>query len=143
MISTVEKVLFLKSIDLFSQIPGEDLARVAQIAEEIDFEPKETVITEGELGDSMYLIVAGRVQVYKGDKFIVELAERECVGEMAILDSEPRSATVKALTSVQALKIEREDFYDLINEKMEIAQGIIKVLTRRLRSTTVGQTQDR
>lgn len=142
-ISTVEKVLFLKSIDLFSQIPGEDLARVAQIAEEIDFEPKETVITEGELGDSMYLIVAGRVQVYKGDKLIVELAERECVGEMAILDSEPRSATVKALTSVQALKIEREDFYDLINEKMEIAQGIIKVLTRRLRSTTDGQSQDR
>ena len=136
MISTVEKVLFLKSIDLFSQIPGEDLARVAQIAEEIDFEPRDTVITEGEIGDSMYLIVDGRVEVFKGQRSIVELGERECVGEMAILDSEPRSATVKAQTAVRALKIEREDFYDLMNEKMEIAQGIIKVLTRRLRTTT-------
>lgn len=136
MISTVEKVLFLKSIDLFSQIPGEDLARVAQIAEEIDFEPKDVVITEGEIGDSMYLIVDGRVEVFKGDRLVVELGERECVGEMAILDSEPRSATVKTQTAVRALKIEREDFYDLMNEKLEIAQGIIKVLTRRLRKTT-------
>jgi CRP/FNR family cyclic AMP-dependent transcriptional regulator len=135
-ISTVEKVLFLKSIDLFSQIPGEDLARVAQIAEEIEFEAKETVITEGELGDSMYLIVAGRVQVAKGARVVVELGERESVGEMAILDSEPRSATVRTLTPVRALKIEREDFYELLNEKLEIAQGIIKVLTRRLRATT-------
>jgi CRP/FNR family transcriptional regulator, cyclic AMP receptor protein len=136
MISTVEKVLFLKSIDLFSQIPGEDLVRVAQIAEEVDFEPKEAVMTEGEIGDSMYLIVAGRVQVFKGARLIVELGERECVGEMAILDSEPRSATVRASTQVAALKIEREDFYDLMTEKQEIAQGIIKVLTRRLRQTT-------
>ena len=136
LISTVEKVLFLKSIDLFSQIPGEDLVRVAQIAEEIDFEPKETVMAEGELGDSLYLIVDGKVQVFKGDRLIVELGERECVGEMAILDSEPRSATVKALGPVSALKIEREDFYDVMNEKTEIAQGIIKVLTRRLRLTT-------
>jgi CRP/FNR family transcriptional regulator, cyclic AMP receptor protein len=136
MISTVEKVLFLKSIDLFSQIHGEDLVRVAQIAEEVDFEPKEAIMTEGEIGDSMYLIVDGRVQVYKGARLIVELGERECVGEMAILDSEPRSATVRASTQVSALKIEREDFYDLMTEKQEIAQGIIKVLTRRLRQTT-------
>ncbi len=136
MISTVEKVLFLKSIDLFSQIPGEDLLRVAQIAEEIAFEPKETVMAEGELGDSLYLIVDGNVEVFKGDRLVVELGERECVGEMAILDSEPRSATVRAKSAVNALKIEREDFYDVMNEKTEIAQGIIKVLTRRLRQTT-------
>ena len=136
MISTVERVLFLKSIDLFSQIPGEDLVRVAQIAEEIEFEPGDTVMTDGEMGDSMYLIVAGGVDVKKGDKLIVQLGERECVGEMAILDSEPRSATVQCNQPVLALKIEREDFYDLMNEKLEIAQGIIKVLTRRLRETT-------
>ena len=94
------------------------------------------MLTEGELGDSLYLIVAGRVRVEKKARVITELGERECVGEMAILDSEPRSATVRALDGVLALKIEREDFYDLLNEKSEIAQGIIKVLTRRLRRTT-------
>lgn len=136
MISTVEKVLFLKSIDLFSQIPGEDLARVAQIAEEIEFEAGEQVMKEGEIGDSMYLIVDGDVHVFKGERKVVELGERECVGEMAILDSEPRSATVRASSFVRTLRIEREDFYELMNEKAEIARGIIKVLTRRLRNTT-------
>jgi len=136
LISTVEKVLFLKSIDLFSQIPGEDLARVAQIAEELDFEGDEHIMKEGEMGDSMYLIVDGRVQVFKGARMVVELGERECVGEMAILDSEPRSATVRASGPVRTLRIEREDFYELMNEKAEIARGIIKVLTRRLRTTT-------
>ena len=110
--------------------------RVARIAEEVEFEPGETLLVEDELGDSMYLIVAGRVSVSKGDRVIVELGERECVGEMAILDSEPRSATVRSLSPVRALKVEREDFYELMNEKLEIAQGIIKVLTRRLRRTT-------
>ncbi len=136
MISTVEKVLFLKSIDLFSQIPGEDLVRVAQIAEETNFESGESVMIEGELGTSMFLIVAGRVKVTKGAQVITELGEKECVGEMAILDSEPRSATVTATEPVAALKIEREDFHDLMFEKMEIALGVIKVLTRRLRATT-------
>lgn len=136
LISTVEKVLFLKSIDLFSQIPGEDLARVAQIAEELDFEGDEHIMKEGEMGDSMYLIVDGQVQVFKGARVVVELGERECVGEMAILDSEPRSATVQAKGPVRTLRIEREDFYELMNEKAEIARGIIKVLTRRLRKTT-------
>ena len=133
MISTVEKVLFLKSIDLFAQIAGEDLVRIAQIAEEQTFDPGQDLMKEGELGDSMYLIGAGRVSVHKGERVIVELGERECVGEMAILDSEPRSATVTSLEPVAVLKIEREDFYELLSEKIEIAVGMIKVLTRRLR----------
>lgn len=136
MISTVEKVLFLKSIDLFRHIPGEDLVRVAQITEEMQLDEGEALLTEGEPGDSLYLIVAGKVRVEKSGKTITELGQRECVGEMSILDSEPRSATVRALEPVTVLKIEREDFYDLLNEKIEIAQGIIKVLTRRLRKTT-------
>ena len=136
MISTVEKVLFLKSVDLFSQIPGEDLARVALIAAEVDFEPSETLMTEGEVGDSMYLLLQGQVQVTKGTHGVTILGAKECVGEMSILDSEPRSATVRALAPTRALKVEREDFYDLLNERIEIARGVIKVLCRRLRHTT-------
>lgn len=136
MISTVEKVLFLKSIDLFSQIPGEDLARVALIAAEVDFDPGESLMNEGEIGDSMYLILEGRVEVLKRGVAITELGPKECVGEMAILDSEPRSATVKAAQPTRALKVEREDFYEILNERIDIARGIIMVLCRRLRETT-------
>ena len=136
MISTVEKVLFLKSIDLFSQIPGEDLARVALIAAEVEFDPGDVLMTEGEMGDSMYLLLSGQVRVTRGKVPITDLGPKECVGELAILDSEPRSATVQAMTPTQALKLEREDFYELLYERMDIGRGIIKVLCRRLRETT-------
>jgi CRP/FNR family transcriptional regulator, cyclic AMP receptor protein len=134
MISTVEKVLFLKSIDLFSQIPGEDLAQIALISSEETREPNEEIFAEGESGDALYLVLDGRVRVHRQDRVIAELGERECFGEMAILDASPRSATVTALADTNLLKISREDFQEIMAEKPEIANGIIKVLSRRLRN---------
>lgn len=133
MLSTVEKVLFLKSIDLFSQIPGEDLAQVALIATEEERETGEEIFAEGEAGDALYLVLEGKVRVHRESRLIAELGERECFGEMAILDASPRSATVTAVDAVSLLRISREDFQDIMAEKPEIAMGIIKVLTRRLR----------
>ncbi len=133
MITTVEKVLFLKSVDLFGQIPGEDLAQLALITGEEGRDGGEEIFAEGDVGDALYIVLDGRVRVHKKDKLIAELGERECFGEMAILDASPRSATVTALTDVALLKISREDFQELLAEKHAIALGIIKVLTRRLR----------
>ncbi len=133
MLSTVEKVLFLKSVDLFFQISGEDLNQVAGIAHEVNFEQDEVIFQEGEMGDTLYLIVDGSVVIHRQTKEIARLSEKEAFGEMAILDNEPRSASVTALTDVACLKIERQDFYELMFEKVEIAFGIIRVLTSRLR----------
>ncbi len=136
MLTTVEKVLFLKSIDLFSQIPGEDLAQVALVANEEAREATEDIFVEGDVGDALFLVLEGKVRVHRQEKTIAELGERECFGEMAILDASPRMATVTAISDVALLKISREDFEELLQEKHAIAQGIIKVLTRRLRETT-------
>lgn len=132
-LSTVEKVLFLKSIDLFSQIPGEDLAAIALISTEEARDLGDEIFAEGEAGDALYMVIDGKVRVHKTDRVIAELGERECFGEMAILDTAPRSATVSSLQPTSLLKITREDFQEILTEKPEIAQGIIKVLTRRLR----------
>jgi len=133
MLSTVEKVLALKRIPLFDHIPGEELARIARIAQEIYFDAGETFIIEGDIGDSLYLVIEGKVSVHRAKKQVAELGANQAVGDMAILDSEPRSASVTAVTPVTALKIEREDFYDIMAERAEIAQGVIRILTQRLR----------
>jgi CRP-like cAMP-binding protein len=133
MITTVEKVLFLKSVDLFSQIPGEDLAQIAQITAEEIRDTGEEIVCEGEVGDALYIILDGMVRVHRKEKTIAELGPKECFGEMAILDAAPRSATVTALEEVSLLKIAREDFQEIMADKHAIATGIIKVLTRRLR----------
>ncbi|MBI2377586.1 MAG: cyclic nucleotide-binding domain-containing protein [Deltaproteobacteria bacterium] len=137
MISTLERVLFLKSIDLFRDMDGEELVRVAQIAAEVTFEPGAVLMSEGEIGDSLYLLAAGRVAVEKGKAKVAEIGARECVGELAMLDSEPRSATVRAIEPVLALKISRDEFCSLLDESGEIARGVIKVLTRRLRNNAM------
>ena len=133
MISTVEKVLFLKGVDLFKTIAGEELSHIAQITDELECAPSQVIFKEGDQGDAMYLIVDGKVKVHSGDHVFAELGTNQCFGEMSILDAEPRSASITAMTDLTLLKIQREDFAEILAEKPEISQGIIKVLTRRLR----------
>ena len=134
MISTVEKVLFLKSIDLFSQIPGEDLSQIAQITDEVHYEEGEAIFAEGDPGDTLFFVIDGKVRIHTAGDELAVLGERQVFGEMALLDSEPRSASASAISDITLLKIQRDDFNEILAEKSEIAQGIIKVLTRRVRS---------
>ena len=135
MISTVEKVLFLRAAELFEALPGEDLARVALLADEERRGAGEEIFREGDVADALYLVASGRVQVIRAAAVVAELGEGEVFGEMALLDPAPRSATVRAATDVVLLRIRREDFQDLLSEELEVARAVIRVLARRLRRT--------
>ncbi|MHC4663743.1 MAG: Crp/Fnr family transcriptional regulator [Planctomycetota bacterium] len=131
--TVVEKVLFLKSVDLFGRIPGESLARVAQIATEVAFEKGDRILKEGDIGNRLYLILEGEVEVIAGKQEVARLGKKEFFGEMALLDSAPISASVIAVTDVELLEIQQENFYELVYERMEISQGVISGLVHRLR----------
>lgn len=133
MIPTLERVLFLRSVDLFSGLAAEELVPVAVIAVELQREAGEDILREGELGDALYLVVDGRVRIHREGQELALLGERQCFGEMALLDPAPRSATVTAETDVTLLKLAEVEFRDLLEEKHQLALGIIRVLTRRLR----------
>ena len=140
MLSTVEKVLFLKSVDLFSAIPGNDLARIATITEELHLEEGQQFIHQGETGDTLFLIIEGEARVHvRGVGDVATLGERQLVGEMSILDAEPRNADCFAKTELTALQLRKAEFDDIMSEKPEIARGIIKVLTARLRHATASK----
>ena len=133
MYSTLEKTIFMKGVDLFRDISGEEVSHVAQIAEEIEYGSEQTIFDEGDVGDSMFIIVDGAVRIHKGDKELAVLSKGKFVGEMALLDQEPRSASVTSTKETTLLEINGEDFYDLMASRMEIMQGIVKILTQRLR----------
>ena len=80
-------MLFLKKIDLFRRIRGDDLARIANIAEEISFNSTERVFNDGDLGDALYLIVTGKVKIHKGEVQLAVLGDRQCFGEISIMYS--------------------------------------------------------
>jgi CRP-like cAMP-binding protein len=133
-ISTVEKVLFLRAAELFAALPGEDLARIALFADEERRGAGEEVFREGDVADALYLVASGRVKVLRAGAVVADLGERDVFGEMAVLDPAPRSATVRAATDVVLLRIRREDFQDLLAEELEVARAVIRVLARRLRA---------
>jgi CRP-like cAMP-binding protein len=137
MITTLEKVLFLKEVSLFKNISSERLAKIANIVREVEFQRQDKIINEGEEGDSLFIIVEGTVSIFKGKEKIAELGPKEFFGEMAILDSEPRSATVVANTDVACLTISREDFTEILVDEHEIMLAIIKSLVHRLRQTNI------
>ena len=131
---TVQKVLFLRNVPLFSGMPPSELSHLAGIAEEYVYSAGETIITEGDHGDSLYLIVEGNVRVHRGDTSLAELAPQDYFGEMSILDGEPRSASVTANTDCLLLCISQADFHDILSRHFEVALTIIKTLTQRLRT---------
>ena len=133
---TVEKVLALKGVELFSALAEQDLVEIAYIAEEVDAAPGERVITRGEIGTSLYVIVSGGVRVHLGDRDVARLGQRDVFGELATLDPEPRSADVTALEDSVFLRIEGASLYDLMAEHPAVTRGVIAVLCERLRKAT-------
>ena len=76
------------------------------------------------------------MKVHQGDRQVAQLGPRDVFGEMAVLDSEPRTATVTTLKDAVLLKIARDDFRDVLQERPDIGMGVIKVLSRRLRDAS-------
>jgi len=133
MYSTLEKTILLKTVNLFQTIPTEELSKVAQITDEEQFNANVPLFVEGDYGDSLYIILDGDVKIHKGDRHIASLGKGACLGEMALLDQEPRSADATMETDATLLKITQEDFYEIMSSNIEIMQGIVKLLTGRLR----------
>lgn len=133
MLSTVEKVLILKTVSMFSQTPDDVLADVANLLEEMEIQADEAIFKKGAPGDSMYIIVDGKVRVHTEERLLNYLGESDVFGEMALLDPEPRLASVTTVEPTRLFRLDQPSFYQLMAERPEVATGIVRVLTRLLR----------
>ncbi|OGR52467.1 MAG: hypothetical protein A2034_05175 [Elusimicrobia bacterium GWA2_38_7] len=139
MITSIEKIIFLRQVQFFQHILRDQLSHIASISEEIQIQQGTTIFKAGDEGDALYLIMQGEVRVVAPDgRTIAVLIAPECFGEMAILDEDKRSATIIAETNCAFLKITRDDFRELILEQPAIAFELFQVLTTRLRQA-IGQ----
>jgi HEAT repeat protein/ATP/ADP translocase len=139
--STVEKILFLKSAPLFAKVTGEDLAPLARVAEEQTHPAGAYIVREGDPGDSLYVVVSGKVGIRHNGETLATLGPGEAFGEMAVLDKEPRSASVVAIEETEVLRIGSQEFFEILHEQVEIAVGVILMLTQRLREAMASAGQ--
>ena len=136
-LSDMERVLFLRKISLFADLPPRDLSRVAAIAEERTYTDGETIAEQGEQGDELHIVVAGSVRVLRSEPpgQAAELARRtqgEVVGEMALITQEPRMASLLASGDVRTLCVGRAEFEGVLRERPDTAIAVIRVLSQRL-----------
>jgi len=138
----VEKIIFLRNVHLFSKMPLNGLEYLAGAAEEAIYSAGESIIREGEYGDSMFLIVDGEVRIHSGETDLSVITKKDYFGELSIIDGEPRSASASAQTDCLLLKISNEKFNEILKLHLDSALAIIQALTRDLRNERNKKTHE-
>ena len=132
-LSTVEKVLFLKTVDVFEHAAIEELGRIAALTEEAGFEAGETIYREGEAVDAIYIIVSGRAKVENSGKIVHEAGEKDTLGVLAAFDLNSALHTVTATQASRALKLNGQDFEDILSLDFELVKAVFRAIAQRLR----------
>lgn len=133
--NVVERVTVLRGVELFAGTPGRVLAGLAAIAEEITLEPGTTLLEQGEVGQTLYIVVSGDLVAEIGGKTVGTLGPGSVAGELAVFVPEPRSATVRSATRAHLLSIEKSAVDELLLDHPEVAQSVIVALVRKFQNT--------
>ncbi|NEO27864.1 MAG: cyclic nucleotide-binding domain-containing protein [Kamptonema sp. SIO4C4] len=133
MLSSFERLLFLRRVSIFQELRDEFLVKLASAMDELSFPADHTIFEQGEEGRSLYIVVSGRVRVHLGDRDLAKLEKGTFFGEMSLFDAEPRSASVTTLETCDCLTLNQLQLTDAIEETPEIAVNITRALSRRIR----------
>ncbi|HEV8324452.1 MAG TPA: mechanosensitive ion channel family protein [Myxococcota bacterium] len=132
---TAARVRLLRSIDFLAPLTDDDLARLAEHIDGKDFSAGETIIHQGDEGDSMYLVRSGQVDIQvaagAGQRTVATIGEKNFFGEMSLMTGAPRTATVVAKEDVAVYVIDKADFQDVLTQSPKLAEQISEVLARR------------
>ena len=133
----------LRTAALFEGLSDETLADLARDCERVAFGPGELLMSEGSVGESLYALLEGDVEITKrsgnGEVPLATLGEGEVVGEMAVLEHRPRNASARALGSVDAVRVPGDALLELIESAPSAALRTLSMMFSTLVSSTVGK----
>ena len=130
----------LAKMPIFARLTERELLRVMQAVEVRAYKDRETIIREGTKGDELFIVLTGKIRVSRGEQLLTFLGPGEHVGEMALIRSVPRSATVTAEGDAELIAIRRADFFEILRKEHELAVKMLwqflGVLADRLDQTS-------
>ncbi len=136
-----EEVELLRSVPLFAKIEPSKLKLLAFTSERLTFAANQVLFQQGDIGDAAYVIIDGQAEVIvetpNGPLTVAKLGKNAFVGEIAILIDVPRTASIKASTKLETLKISKDLFFRLVKEFPEMAVEIMRELARRVEAMNV------
>lgn len=142
-----DEVRILRQVPLFAGMEPAKLKLLAFTSDRVSFGADEILFRQGEVGDAAYVILAGKADILvdspSGQIKVAQVEHNTVVGEIAILSNATRTATVKAATPIEALRIRKEQFLKLLADFPDVTIEIMRVLADRLNQTTVALTEER
>jgi len=130
----------LRHIWLFSELGDDQLESISTFTFSKSFDPGELIVVEGQTGNGLYVILSGNVEVLKGDlrenpQVLAKRGAGDVFGEMALLGEWPRTASVRALDTVQCLGIDRWVFLSQLERQPQVTIKMLQILAQRLRDS--------
>jgi CRP/FNR family transcriptional regulator, cyclic AMP receptor protein len=126
------KVQALKQVPLFADLSRKELAHLAKVSDDLEVEAGKQLTREGETGQEFFVIVDGDVEVRIKGKLVASRGAPDFIGEIALLEDTPRTATVTATTPLRLFVLTRQDFSSLVDESPSVEQKVMRALARRV-----------
>lgn len=145
--SLEQEVEVIRQFPIFSKIQPAMQKLLCFSAERLTYDKGQVLFNSGDIGDAAYIIIDGTLEISvptpSGPIVVNSLGKNEILGEIAIFGDVPRTATAKAITRLDTLKISKELFIKVIRENPDAAIELIKILAARLANTTHQLTRTR
>ena len=133
-LSTQDKQSALASVPLFAGISEDSMARLAAVTGEVDFAPGQFIVVQGQVGTGLYVILEGSARVVRGSDELNTLGPGEFLGELAVIDQQPRNASVQAIEPTRCLALASWELLELLESDSQLALNLIRGLVTRIRS---------
>jgi CRP/FNR family transcriptional regulator, cyclic AMP receptor protein len=131
-----ETIVALGGVPLFTDLPRRLVQRVAKETDELSFAPGETIVQEGMLGETMFVVLEGQAKVTRGKRKVGEVLPGEFFGELSLIDGGPRSASVIAETPMRVLRVFRRTLTGLWRDDPKLAIRVLDGMVRRVREVS-------
>jgi len=132
MFTIIEKVIFLQDVDIFKHILSEDLSHIAAITVEQNVGESNVIYKEGDVADSMYMVIEGKVRLHVGESLVMIAELKDVFGAWSLFDDEVRLTSATAFEDCRLLKIEKSHMLELLADHVGITEGILKAMAKRL-----------
>ena len=122
----------LRNVSFFAGFEPAELERVAELADEVEALPGAVIIDQGRVGQECFVVLEGQATVHVGDDLVASIGPGTMIGEMALVDHRPRSASVIAESPMRLVAFDTDDFKRLLSEMPKVHERVITMLGARL-----------
>ncbi len=133
-LTTLDRAIRLQGVELFADLETEMLGLLASIADQVEVQAGQTIVEEGQPAAALYAVLEGEIEIRRGAAVISTIGPDDTVGNWALFDSRPSVVTAVAARDSSLLRIDREEFFELLADHGDVTRELFQALFNRVRA---------